>query len=162
MLTIDYSTGPSAGTSATTCTPGKTYIQTMLTAFDEIPLNTVLTGKGNDSGSEGLIDQVRAGCAGLKLHEVGCAAFRSIAEQADDTLAAGLGHYAGSDRFLLEGSRRVRCSSQYPHRYFKRVFILRRYEHIVCKPHSCKAYPSVCCCRYNGGHPRTDDPVLSC
>ena len=68
---IPIRTGPSAGTSATTCTPSKTYAQTMLTAFDEIPLNTVLTGKGNDSGAEGLVDQVRAGCAGLKLHEVG-------------------------------------------------------------------------------------------
>lgn len=33
-------TGPSAGTSATTCTPGKTYIQMLLTALDEVPMNT--------------------------------------------------------------------------------------------------------------------------
>ena len=30
----------------------------------------VLTGKGNDSGPDGLIDMVTSGCAGLKLHEV--------------------------------------------------------------------------------------------
>jgi urease len=62
-------TGPSAGTSATTCTPSKTYMQAMLTALDEIPLNTIVTGKGNDSGPQGLIDQIMAGAAGLKLHE---------------------------------------------------------------------------------------------
>lgn len=41
----------------------------MLTAFDEIPMNTITTGKGNDSGPQGLIDQIMAGAAGLKLHE---------------------------------------------------------------------------------------------
>lgn len=45
-------------------------MQTMLTALDEVPLNTIVTGKGNDSGPQGLIDQVLAGAAGLKLHEV--------------------------------------------------------------------------------------------
>ncbi|KAK9898287.1 urease [Cystobasidium minutum MCA 4210] len=62
-------TGPSAGSSATTCTPSRTYMQAMLTAFDEIPMNTIVTGKGNDSGPQGLIDQITAGAAGLKLHE---------------------------------------------------------------------------------------------
>ena len=62
-------TGPSAGTSATTCTPGKTHIRQMLQACDELPLNFGITGKGNDSGSKGLEEQCAAGAAGLKLHE---------------------------------------------------------------------------------------------
>ena len=59
----------SAGTSATTCTPGKNYMRQMLQAFDELPINIGITGKGNDSGKEGLEEQVLAGAAGLKLHE---------------------------------------------------------------------------------------------
>ena len=62
-------TGPSAGTSATTCTPSKTLIRQMLQAVDTLPLNYAITGKGNDSGRIGLADQCRAGAAGLKLHE---------------------------------------------------------------------------------------------
>lgn len=62
-------TGPSAGTSATTCTPGKEHVMHMLRATDEVPLNFAFTGKGNDSGMAGLEDQVNAGCAGLKIHE---------------------------------------------------------------------------------------------
>jgi urease subunit alpha len=41
----------------------------MLLATDSLPLNIGLTGKGNSSLSEGLIDQIRAGAVGLKLHE---------------------------------------------------------------------------------------------
>lgn len=67
---IGGGTGPSAGTSATTCTPAQTHIQMMLSATDGIPLNFAFTGKGNDAGPAGLEDQIRAGCAGLKLHEV--------------------------------------------------------------------------------------------
>lgn len=40
-----------------------------MSATDGIPLNFAFTGKGNDSGPAGLIDQVRFGAAGLKLHE---------------------------------------------------------------------------------------------
>ncbi|CAI6081298.1 hypothetical protein V2G26_011604 [Clonostachys chloroleuca] len=61
--------GPSAGTSATTCTPGKNYMRQMLQACDELPLNVGITGKGNDSAPEALREQVRAGACGLKLHE---------------------------------------------------------------------------------------------
>lgn len=42
----------------------------MLRSLDEIPMNTIITGKGNDSGPLGLVDQVLSGCGGLKLHEV--------------------------------------------------------------------------------------------
>ncbi|RPA80626.1 putative urease [Ascobolus immersus RN42] len=62
-------TGPSTGTNATTCTPSATYIRDMLIGVDNIPLNFGITGKGNDSGEKGIIEQVLAGVVGLKLHE---------------------------------------------------------------------------------------------
>jgi urease subunit alpha len=62
-------TGPATGTKATTCTPGAWNLQRMLQATDTIPLNIGLTGKGNTSLPEGLVDQIRAGAIGLKLHE---------------------------------------------------------------------------------------------
>ncbi len=62
-------TGPSTGTNATTCTPGARHIELMLQATDTLPLNIGLTGKGNTSQVQGLVDQVRAGAVGLKLHE---------------------------------------------------------------------------------------------
>jgi urease subunit alpha len=62
-------TGPATGTNATTCTPGARHIELMLQATDALPMNIGLTGKGNTSRSEGLVDQIRAGAVGLKLHE---------------------------------------------------------------------------------------------
>lgn len=62
-------TGPSAGTSATTCTPGKVHIRQMLQACDTFPMNIGVTGKGNDSSCVALEEQCLAGAAGLKLHE---------------------------------------------------------------------------------------------
>jgi len=62
-------TGPATGTNATTCTPAARYIGQMLQATDTLPINVGLTGKGNTSEPEGLLDQVRAGVVGLKLHE---------------------------------------------------------------------------------------------
>jgi urease subunit alpha len=62
-------TGPATGTCATTCTPGAWNIARMLEATDALPLNIGLTGKGNTSKPEGLLDQIRAGAVGLKLHE---------------------------------------------------------------------------------------------
>ncbi|KAG8986613.1 Urease [Tulasnella sp. 427] len=67
---IGGGTGPSAGTAATTCTPSPFYMRHMLAATDGIPMNFAFTGKGNDSGPEALEDIVKAGAAGLKLHEV--------------------------------------------------------------------------------------------
>lgn len=61
--------GPTSGTNATTCTPGVRNIELMLQATDELPLNIGLTGKGNTSLPNGLVDQIRAGAIGLKLHE---------------------------------------------------------------------------------------------
>ena len=62
-------TGPATGTNATTCTPGVWNLARMLEACDDIPLNIGFTGKGNSSLPEGLVDQIRAGAIGLKLHE---------------------------------------------------------------------------------------------
>ncbi|KAI0837122.1 urease [Hypoxylon sp. FL0890] len=62
-------TGPSAGTNATTCTPGANYIRQMLQACDELPVNIGITGKGNDSDPRALREQILAGACGLKLHE---------------------------------------------------------------------------------------------
>jgi urease subunit alpha len=62
-------TGPATGTNATTCTPGAWNIARMLQGTDELPLNIGLTGKGNTSQPEGLVEQIRAGAIGLKLHE---------------------------------------------------------------------------------------------
>ena len=62
-------TGPATGTNATTCTPGVRHIHQMLQATDALPINIGLTGKGNTSLPEGLVDQIRAGAVGLKLHE---------------------------------------------------------------------------------------------
>lgn len=66
---IGGGTGPATGTNATTCTPGVRHIELMLQATDSIPLNIGLTGKGNTSLPNGLVDQIRAGAVGLKLHE---------------------------------------------------------------------------------------------
>ncbi|TMA89708.1 MAG: urease subunit alpha [Deltaproteobacteria bacterium] len=62
-------TGPATGTNATTCTPGAWNLARMLQAVDDLPLNVGFTGKGNTSRPEGLLDQIRAGAIGLKLHE---------------------------------------------------------------------------------------------
>jgi len=66
---IGGGTGPAAGTNATTCTPGTWNVARMLQAADAIPMNLGFLGKGNASRPEALIEQVEAGCLGLKLHE---------------------------------------------------------------------------------------------
>jgi urease subunit alpha len=62
-------TGPAAGTNATTCTPGPWYVARMLQAAEALPMNLGFLGKGNASRPEGLVEQIAAGCVGLKLHE---------------------------------------------------------------------------------------------
>src|ERR1051326_7438800 len=62
-------TGPATGTNATTCTPGPWHIGRMLQAVEGLPLNYAFAGKGNASRPEGLIEQIMAGAAALKLHE---------------------------------------------------------------------------------------------
>jgi urease subunit alpha len=66
---IGGGTGPAAGTSATTCTPGPWHLHAMLGAADAFPMNLGFLGKGNVSVPEPLEEQVRAGAIGLKLHE---------------------------------------------------------------------------------------------
>lgn len=62
-------TGPATGTNATTCTPGAWNIAMMLQAADAFPMNLGFLGKGNSSQPQGLVEQVKAGAMGLKLHE---------------------------------------------------------------------------------------------
>jgi urease alpha subunit len=62
-------TGPATGTCATTCTPSPEHIKMMMQGTDCFPLNFGFTGKGNASQPAGLLDQVKAGVCGLKLHE---------------------------------------------------------------------------------------------
>ena len=66
---IGGGTGPATGTNATTCTPGEWNIWRMLQAGDAFPMNLGFLGKGNSAKPEGLVEQVRAGAMGLKLHE---------------------------------------------------------------------------------------------
>ena len=66
---IGGGTGPADGTNATTCTPGEWNIHKMIEAVEEYPLNFGFLCKGNDSREEALLEQVKAGACGLKLHE---------------------------------------------------------------------------------------------
>jgi urease subunit alpha len=66
---IGGGTGPAEGTKATTVTPGERWLAAMLAAMDESPVNVLLLGKGNTVSAEGLLEQVRGGAGGFKLHE---------------------------------------------------------------------------------------------
>jgi urease subunit alpha len=66
---IGGGTGPATGTAATTCTPGPWHIHSMLAAAEAFPMNLGFLGKGNASLPLPLMEQVRAGAIGLKLHE---------------------------------------------------------------------------------------------
>jgi urease subunit alpha len=66
---IGGGTGPATGTNATTCTPGEWNIHRMLEAAEEFPMNLGFLGKGNAAAEAPLIEQVKAGVIGLKLHE---------------------------------------------------------------------------------------------
>ncbi|MEL7272780.1 MAG: urease subunit alpha [Pseudomonadota bacterium] len=62
-------TGPAHGTLATTCTPGPWHIGRMIQSFDAFPMNIGLSGKGNASRPEALVEMVEGGACALKLHE---------------------------------------------------------------------------------------------
>lgn len=66
---IGGGTGPATGTNATTCTPGQWNIWRMLEAAEQFPMNLGFLGKGNASFPEPLIEQIKAGAVGLKIHE---------------------------------------------------------------------------------------------
>ncbi|TDB84871.1 urease subunit alpha [Actinomadura sp. KC216] len=62
-------TGPADGTRGTTCTPGPWNLARILQAYEDIPINVAVYGKGNSSLPAPLEEQIRAGAAGLKVHE---------------------------------------------------------------------------------------------
>ncbi|KQU63933.1 urease subunit alpha [Aminobacter sp. DSM 101952] len=62
-------TGPAHGTLATTCSPGPWNIARIIQAFDGLPMNIGVFGKGNASLPGALEEMVLAGACGLKLHE---------------------------------------------------------------------------------------------
>jgi urease subunit alpha len=62
-------TGPAAGTSATTCTPGPWHMRRILEAAEGLPVNLGFFGKGNASQPKALVEMIDAGACGLKLHE---------------------------------------------------------------------------------------------
>jgi urease subunit alpha len=62
-------TGPAAGTSATTCTPGPWHMRRIIEAAEGLPVNLGFFGKGNASQPKALVEMVEAGACGLKLHE---------------------------------------------------------------------------------------------
>ncbi|RFU40587.1 urease subunit alpha [Actinomadura logoneensis] len=62
-------TGPADGSRGTTCTPGPWNISRILQAYEDIPINIAVYGKGNNSLPGALDEQLRAGAAGLKVHE---------------------------------------------------------------------------------------------
>lgn len=66
---IGGGTGPNDGSNATTCTPGEWHIHRMLEAFDKLPINVGIFGKGSGANVEVNAEQVRAGACGLKVHE---------------------------------------------------------------------------------------------
>lgn len=66
---IGGGTGPAHGTLATTCTPGPWHLARMIQAFDGMPMNIGLFGKGNASLPGALEEMVLGGACGLKLHE---------------------------------------------------------------------------------------------
>ncbi len=66
---IGGGTGPATGTNATTCTPGAWNLARMLEAADAWPMNFGFLGKGNASTQAPLVEQIRGGACGLKLHE---------------------------------------------------------------------------------------------
>jgi urease subunit alpha len=62
-------TGSATGTWATTCTPGRWNIMRMLQAFEGLPINVGILGKGNGALRQPLEEMIAAGACGLKLHE---------------------------------------------------------------------------------------------
>ncbi|WP_317167854.1 urease subunit alpha [Blattabacterium cuenoti] len=66
---IGGGSGPATGTIATNCTSGVWNIQRMLKSTDHVPINFIFLASGNSSHPEALIEQVKAGAGGLKIHE---------------------------------------------------------------------------------------------
>ncbi|GAA4380966.1 urease subunit alpha [Actinomadura sp. NPDC048032] len=62
-------TGPADGSRGCTTTPGPWNISRILQAYEDIPINIAVYGKGNSSLPGPLEEQIAAGAAGLKVHE---------------------------------------------------------------------------------------------
>src|SRR6201994_4659296 len=62
-------TGPSHGTFATTCTPGPWHMGRMIQSFDAFPVNLGISGKGDASRPDALVEMIKGGACALKLHE---------------------------------------------------------------------------------------------
>jgi len=86
-------TGPAAGSTATTCTPGPWHLGRMLQAAEGLPVNLGFFGKGNASEPRALVEMIEAGACGLKLHEdwgttpMAIDTCLSVAEQLDIAVA---------------------------------------------------------------------------
>ncbi|MQA92126.1 MAG: urease subunit alpha [Gemmatimonas sp.] len=61
--------GPTDGTNGVTSTNGPWNLEMMLRAIEGLPINVGLCGKGNSSGKAPLVEQLKAGAAGFKIHE---------------------------------------------------------------------------------------------
>ncbi|MEJ6656311.1 MAG: urease subunit alpha [Pseudomonas sp.] len=66
---IGGGTGPATGSLATSVTPGPWHLSSMMQSLDAFPINIGLLGKGSSSSRDALLEQVRAGAIGLKIHE---------------------------------------------------------------------------------------------
>ncbi|CAM4190761.1 urease subunit alpha [Flavobacterium weaverense] len=66
---IGGGTGPADGTNATTVSPGKHNIKTMLQAAEAFPMNMGFFGKGNVATEGPIAEQIEAGALGVKIHE---------------------------------------------------------------------------------------------
>ena len=62
-------TGPTDSTTGVTITPGPWNIHNMMRAFESVPINVGILGKGNSSGRFPLIEQIMAGVPSFKIHE---------------------------------------------------------------------------------------------
>lgn len=62
-------TGPSDGSKGTTLTPGPWNIEMMYRSAEGLPINFGFYGKGNASHHLPLVEQLRAGAPGFKIHE---------------------------------------------------------------------------------------------
>lgn len=79
--------GPTDGTNGVTTTNGPWNLEMMLRAAEGLPVNWGFQGKGNSSGKSPLVEQIRAGAAGFKIHEdygTTPACIRSCLQVADD------------------------------------------------------------------------------
>ncbi len=66
---IGGGTGPAEGSTATTVTPGKWHVERLFKALDEFPVNIGVLGKGSTMSRDSMLDQVKAGVIGFKIHE---------------------------------------------------------------------------------------------